>query len=89
MAGTLSEIDKSFKFVERLSHLEEVVQGLRTNQVKKIRFGNITLDGTGAQGTITIGNRITITVDSLGNGVILVSDGTNDRILIGYQSGGF
>ena len=57
---------------------------MRSNQVQKISYGNITIDGTGAHGVITVGN---ITIAD--TGTITVSDGVNDRVIIGFQSGGF
>ena len=41
-------------------------------------------------GQVVVGNnRVIIDVDDSGEPTILVNDGTNDRILIGFQSGGF
>jgi len=104
LASTLVARRQDFKLVERVAHLEEIIQGLRANQNAKISFGNITLDGTGTTGIITVGNsgsiivgssgsiiigNITISSDSSGHGSIVISDGTNNRVLMGYQAGGF
>ena len=62
---------------------------MRTNQTLKQIWGNITIDGTGPTATIKIGNTIIITDNGSNNGTILISDGTNNRVLIGYQLNGF
>ena len=89
MSLTLVERDQQNKLIERIASLEAQVQALRANQNQKIQFGNITIDGSGTQGTITIGSTITITATTANQGTILVSDGVNNRILIGYGSGLF
>lgn len=102
MASSLASRRQHTKIVQRIAELEQTIFEMRSNQVNKITYGNIVIDGTGAQGVITIGNGITITVDSNGNGLITVgnitisgtgtitvTDGTNKRVLIGYESGGF
>jgi len=102
MGQTLVTSKQDNKLIARIAELEKIVQGMRANQVQKISYGNITIDGTGAQGVITVGTGITITVDNngvglitvgnisiSGTGTITVTDGTNNRILIGYQQSGF
>ena len=107
MSQTLVDRRQENKLVERVAVLEEIIQALRANQNQKMYFGNITIDGSGSQGMITLGNGLVLTVDANGNGkitvgntititgdanghgTITVSDGSNTRILIGYQAGGF
>jgi hypothetical protein len=89
MASTLIQRRQDNKLVERIASLEEQVQSLRTNQTLKQIWGNITIDGTGSQATIKIGNVITITDNGSNNGTILINDGTNNRVLIGYGAGLF
>jgi hypothetical protein len=117
MSGTLSDNSPDLQLVKRIADVEEAVESLRANQVQKITYGDITIDGTGPQGVISIGNGLTLTVDAAGNGIIkignitisgkgvgkisignlsingdgsiIVNDGTNDRVLIGMQVGGF
>lgn len=41
-------------------------------------------------GEVVVGNnRVIIDVDDAGEPTIIVNDGTNDRVIIGFQSGGF
>jgi hypothetical protein len=54
MAGTLATKRKSFSFIERLAKLEEIVQGIRSNQVQKLILADtLIIDGTGSTGKIT------------------------------------
>lgn len=46
--------------------------------------------GSVITGEVTVGNnRLILTVDDTGQPQIILNDGTNDRLLIGYQAGGF
>ena len=54
---------------------------MRSNQVSKITFGDVIIDGSGNQGTISLGNGMTLTVDTNGNGSISLSG--NASISIG------
>ena len=89
IASTLIARRQDNKLIERVASLEEQISSLRTNQTLKQIWGNITIDGTGSQATIKIGNTITITDNGSNNGTILISDGINNRVLIGYQLNGF
>lgn len=57
--------------------------------------GNVVVKGEIRSGSFITGqvivgnNRVIIDVDSNGQPTIIVNDGTNDRVLIGYQAGGF
>ena len=57
--------------------------------------GSAIFKGTIQSGSIITGevivgdNRLILTVDSNGKPQIILNDGSNDRVLIGYQSGGF
>jgi hypothetical protein len=89
MASTLIQRRQDNKLVERVAALEEQISSMRTNQTLKQIWGNITIDGTGSQATIKIGNTITITDNGSNNGTIMVNDGVNNRVLIGYGQGQF
>lgn len=53
-------------------------------------FKGIVQAGSFVAGRVTIGsNRVIIEVDENGNGSIIVNDGVNDRVLIGFDEGGF
>lgn len=57
--------------------------------------GNATFRGQIQSGSVVTGrvvvgnNRVIIEVDDNGEGTIIVNDGTNDRVLIGFQANGF
>jgi hypothetical protein len=55
--------------------------------VATITLGNGATPGTASK--IAVGNTMTITDDGNTHGTILVNDGTNNRILIGYGAGLF
>lgn len=54
MAGTLVRKRKSFRLIDRIAELEQIVQGVRSNQVQKLILANtLIIDGTGSTGRIT------------------------------------
>jgi hypothetical protein len=83
LAGTVCEKKQEYKIAEKIAELERDLDEMRSNQVSKISFGDILLDGSGNQGIIYIGNGIRMTVTNTGIGQIIVNDGTTDRIVIG------
>ena len=85
MAGSLADIKTENKLIEKIATMERDLAEMRSNQVRKIAFGSILIDGTGSQGVITIGTGITITTNSSGQGQILINDGTTNRIIIGFE----
>ena len=84
MSDTTIERRKDALIVYRIAQIEQDLEALKTNQAKKLNWGNIVADATVGNGKITVGN---ITID--GDGFITVSDGTNNRILLGFQASGF
>lgn len=56
MGATLVDYKQGYKLAQRIRQLESTVADLRANQVRKIIYIDITLDGTGSQGIMEIGN---------------------------------
>lgn len=84
MPQTLSQNSPDTYLVTKINDLQHQIDELRSNQVRKISFGNITIDGTlDSGGIITIGQFITMLADASDLGRILISDGSNNRIVIG------
>lgn len=69
-AITLSQDQKNFKLINRVATLERMLFELRSNQVKKINWAGLQVDGTGSAGVITGANGPLLGVkgiDSLNN----------------------
>ena len=77
----LDNLLRMFKeFNRRILAMEAVYQA------KVLQFGNIVLDAENDRITVGVNNEIVI---DGANKRIIINDGTHDRILLGYHSGGF
>jgi len=61
LAQSLASRKQDTKIIQRLAELEQEIQELRSNQVAKLSFAGITLDGTGSTGNMSANGTSIIT----------------------------